>query len=113
MCIRDRLGLQDKLTLGNLDAKRDWGYAPDYTEAMWLMLQQDEPDDYVIATGEMHSVRDFLDAAGAHLGLDWEKHVEIDPRFFRPAEVDALCGDPSKARTKLGWQPATSFEELV
>ena len=80
---------------------------------MWLMLQQDEPDDYVIATGEMHSVRDFLDAAGGHLELDWERHVEIDPRYFRPAEVDALCGDPSKAKTQLGWEPATSFEQLV
>jgi GDPmannose 4,6-dehydratase len=107
------LGLRDKLSLGNLDAQRDWGYAPDYTDAMWRMLQQDEPDDYAIATGEMHSVRDFLNAAGEHLGLDWEKHVEIDPRYFRPAEVDALCGDPSKAREKLGWEPATSFAELV
>ena len=107
------LGLQDKLFLGNLDAKRDWGYAPDYTEAMWLMLQQEEPEDFVIATGEMHSVRDFLDVAGKHLGLDWEKHVEIEPRFFRPAEVDALCGDASKAKEKLGWEPVTSFDELV
>ncbi len=107
------LGLRESLTLGNLDAKRDWGYAPDYTEAMWLMLQQDQPDDYVIATGEMHSVRDFLNAAGKHLNLDWQKHVEIDPRFFRPAEVDALCGDPTKARERLGWEPKTSFEELV
>jgi len=107
------LGLQGKLFLGNLDAKRDWGYAPDYTEAMWLMLQQDEPEDFVIATGEMHSVRDFLDVAAAHLGIDWEKHVEIEPRYFRPAEVDALCGDPSKAKEKLGWEPATSFDELV
>ncbi len=107
------LGLRDRLSLGNLDAKRDWGYAPDYTEAMWMMLQQEEPDDYVIASGEMHSVRDFLDAAGRHLDLDWEKHVEIDPRFFRPAEVDALCGDPSKAREKLGWEASTSFEDLV
>jgi GDPmannose 4,6-dehydratase len=107
------LGLRDKLSLGNLDAQRDWGYAPDYTEAMWLMLQQDEPDDYAIATGEMHSVRDFLAAAGEHLGLDWEKHVEIDPRYFRPAEVDALRGDPAKAKEKLGWEPTTSFAELV
>ena len=107
------LGLRDKLTLGNLDAKRDWGYAPDYTEAMWRMLQQDEADDYVIATGEMHSVRDFLDTAGQHLGVDWEKHVEIDPRYYRPAEVDALCGDASKAREKLGWEATTSFDELV
>ena len=108
-----QLGLRDKLHLGNLDAKRDWGYAPDYTDAMWRMLQRDEPDDYVVATGEMHSVRDFLNTAGNHLGLDWEKHVEIDPRYFRPAEVDALCGDASKAREKLGWEPTTSFEELV
>jgi len=107
------LGLQDKLFLGNLDPKRDWGYAPDYTEAMWLMLQQEKPEDFVIATGEMHSVRDFLDVAGKHLDLDWEKHVEIEPRYFRPAEVDALCGDASKAKEKLGWEPATSFDELV
>jgi GDPmannose 4,6-dehydratase len=110
---RIQAGLQDKLYLGNLDAQRDWGYARDYTEAMWLMLQQDEPDDYVIATGDMHSVREFLDEACSHLGLDWEKHVEIDPRYYRPAEVDALCGDPSKAKAKLGWEPATSFTELV
>ena len=110
---RIQAGLQDKLFLGNLDAQRDWGYAKDYTEAMWLMLQQDEPDDYVIATGEMHSVREFLDEACTHLGLDWEKHVEIDPRYYRPAEVDALCGDPSKAKAKLGWEPATGFRELV
>lgn len=107
------LGLRDKITLGNLEAKRDWGYAPDYTEAMWLMLQQEEPDDYVIATGEMHSVRDFLNAAGNHLGLDWERHVETDPRYFRPAEVDALCGDASKAKEGLGWEAKTSFEDLV
>jgi GDPmannose 4,6-dehydratase len=107
------LGLQDKLYLGNLDAKRDWGYAPDFTDAMWRMLQQDEPDDYVIATGEMNSVRDFLDEASAHLGLDWHGHVEIDPKYYRPAEVDALCGDPSKAREKLGWEPKVTFKELV
>ena len=107
------LGLRDKLILGNLDAKRDWGYAPDYTDAMWWMLQQDEADDYVIATGEIHSVRDFLDTAGKHLGLDWERHVEIDERYFRPAEVDALCGDASKAKERLGWESKTSFEELV
>jgi GDPmannose 4,6-dehydratase len=107
------LNLREKLTLGNLDAKRDWGYAPDYTEGMWRMLQQDEPDDYVIATGEMHSVREFLDAAAKHLGLDWERHVEIGPRYFRPAEVDALCGDASKAKERLGWEAKTSFEELV
>src|SRR6266545_2070957 len=92
------LGLQDKLYLGNLDAQRDWGYAPDYTDAMWRIVQQDEPDDYVIATGEMHSVRDFLDEACQCLGMDWEQVVEIDPKYYRPAEVDALCGDASKAR---------------
>jgi GDPmannose 4,6-dehydratase len=110
---RIQAGLQEKLYLGNLDAKRDWGYAPDYTDAMWRMLQADEPDDYVIATGEMHSVRDFLDAAAEHLGLDWNKHVGIDPRYYRPAEVDALCGDASKAREKLGWEPTVTFNELV
>ncbi len=108
-----KLGLRDRLVLGNLDAKRDWGYAPDFTEAMWLMLQQDEPDDYVIATGEIHSVRDFLDAAARHLELDWERFVEIDARYFRPAEVDALCGDASKARDRLDWTPTTSFDGLV
>jgi len=108
-----RLGLQDKLYLGNLDAKRDWGYAPDFTDAMWRMLQQDEPGDYVIATGEMHSVRDFLDEAAAHLGMDWSDHVEIDPKYFRPAEVDALCGDATKAREQLGWEPMVTFSELV
>jgi GDPmannose 4,6-dehydratase len=107
------LGLQDKLFLGNLDARRDWGYAPDFTDAMWRMLQQDEPDDYVIATGESHSVRDFLDEAAAHLGLEWHGHVEIDPKYYRPAEVDALCGDASKAREKLGWEPTVTFKELV
>lgn len=106
-------GLRNKVTLGNLDAKRDWGYAPDYTDAMWRMLQREDPDDYVIATGEMHSVRDFLDTAGSHLELDWERHVEIDPRYFRPAEVNALCGDASKAKEKLGWEATTSFEDLV
>jgi GDPmannose 4,6-dehydratase len=107
------LGLQDKLFLGNLDAKRDWGYAPDYTDAMWRMLQQDEPDDYVIATGEMHTVREFLDESAAVLGMDWAKHVEFDPRYLRPAEVDALQGDPSKAKEKLGWVPETTFKDLV
>jgi GDPmannose 4,6-dehydratase len=106
-------GLQDKLYLGNLDAKRDWGYAKEYVEAMWLMLQQDQPDDYVIATNETHSVREFLEAAFAHAGLDWRKHVEIDENYFRPAEVDLLIGDYSKARQKLGWQPKTTFSELV
>ena len=106
-------GLQDKLYLGNLDAKRDWGYAKEYVEAMWLMLQQDKPDDYVIATGEMHSVREFLEAAFAHVGLDWKKHVEIDPRYYRPAEVDLLIGDCSKAKKQLGWEPRTKFADLV
>jgi GDPmannose 4,6-dehydratase len=107
------LGLQDKLFMGNLDAKRDWGYAPDYTDAMWRMLQQDEPDDYVIATGEMHTVREFLDESAAILDMDWEKVVEFDPRYLRPAEVDALEGDPSKAKAKLGWTPTTTFKDLV
>lgn len=104
---------QDKLYLGNLDSKRDWGYAKDYVEAMRLMLQQDNPDDYVIATGETHSVREFLDEAFGLVGLDWKKYVEIDPRYYRPAEVDLLLGDPTKARKKLGWQPKTTFKELV
>jgi GDPmannose 4,6-dehydratase len=107
------LGLQDKLYLGNLDARRDWGYAPDFTDAMWRIVQQDEPDDYVIATGEMHSVRDFLDEAGECLNMDWQEVVEIDPKYYRPAEVDALCGDASKAREKLGWEPKVTFKELV
>ena len=104
---------QDKLYLGNLDSKRDWGYAKDYVEAMWLMLQQEKPDDYVIATGETHSVREFLDEAFGLVGLDWKKYVEIDPRYYRPAEVDLLLGDPTKAKEKLGWQPKTTFKELV
>jgi GDPmannose 4,6-dehydratase len=108
-----KLGLQNKLYLGNLDAKRDWGHAKDFVEAMWLMLQQDEPDDYVIATGETHSVREFLDEAFGHLDLDWKQFVEIDPRYFRPAEVDLLIGDASKARRKLGWEPKITFKELV
>ena len=106
-------GLQKKLYLGNLDAKRDWGYAKEYVEAMWLMLQQDTPDDYVIATGETHSVREFCEEAFRHVGLDWEQYVEIDPRYFRPAEVDLLIGDASKAEKKLGWKPKTHFKELV
>ncbi len=106
-------GLQDKLFLGNLDAKRDWGYAKEYVEAMWLMLQQDKPDDYVIATNETHSVREFLESAFARVGLDWKKFVEIDPRYHRPAEVDLLIGDYSKARHQLGWEPKTKFVELV
>ena len=104
---------QDKLYLGNLDSKRDWGYAEDYVEAMWLMLQQEKPDDYVIATGETHSVREFLDEAFGLVGLDWKKYVEIDPRYYRPAEVDLLLGDPTKAKEKLGWKPKTTFKELV
>jgi GDPmannose 4,6-dehydratase len=108
-----RAGLQDRLYLGNLDAKRDWGYAPDYVEAMWLMQQTDQPGDYVVATGETHSVREFVERAFAHAGLDWERHVEIDPRYFRPAEVDVLLGDYSKARERLGWEPRVRFEELV
>jgi GDPmannose 4,6-dehydratase len=108
-----KLGLQDELALGNLDAERDWGYAKDYVEAMWLMLQQDEPEDYVIATGEAHSVRELVQVAFEHVGLDPDKHVRIDPRFLRPAEVEHLVGDYSKAREKLGWQPRTSFEEMI
>ncbi len=110
---RIRAGLQDKLYLGNLDARRDWGFAGDYVEAMWLMLQQDQPEDYVIATGESHSVREFLDEAFGCLGLDWQRFVEQDPRYFRPAEVDALLGDAAKAREKLGWKPRLTFKELV
>ena len=106
-------GLQDKLFLGNLEARRDWGYAKEYVEAMWLMLQQERPDDYVIATNETHSVREFLEAAFTHAGLDWAKHVEIDPRYYRPAEVDLLIGDYGKARKKLGWEPRTRFADLV
>ncbi|RME81885.1 MAG: NAD-dependent epimerase/dehydratase family protein, partial [Zetaproteobacteria bacterium] len=123
------LGLQKRLYLGNLDAKRDWGHARDYVEAMWLMLQQDEPDDYVIATGEQHTVREFVEVAASFLG--WEVHwegegveekgytqdgrciVEVDPRYFRPAEVDSLCGDATKAREKLGWRPRVGFKDLV
>ena len=110
---RIKLGRQDKLFLGNLDAKRDWGYAKDYVEAMWMMLQHDRPDDYVIATGETHSVREFLDEAFGHLDLDWKKYVEIDPRYFRPTEVDLLLGDASKARKTLGWKPRVLFKDLV
>jgi GDPmannose 4,6-dehydratase len=106
-------GLQEKLYLGNLDAKRDWGFAGDYVEAMWLMLQQGAPDDYVVATGECYSVRDFVDAAFGEAGLSPGKHVAVDPRYFRPTEVDALQGDSAKARSKLGWRPKTSFKELV
>jgi GDPmannose 4,6-dehydratase len=106
-------GLQDKLYLGNLDAQRDWGYAPEYVEAMWLMLQQDQPDDYVIATGETHSVQEFLEEAFSYAGLDWREYVGNDPRYYRPAEVDLLVGDASKARKVLGWQPKTRFKDLV
>jgi GDPmannose 4,6-dehydratase len=109
-----RLGKRDKLRLGNLDAKRDWGYAKDYVEAMWLMLHQDEPDDYVIATGETHSVRECVEIAFDQAGVpDWERYVEIDPSLLRPAEVDLLVGDASKARRVLGWEPRTTFEELI
>jgi len=108
-----RAGLQDKLYLGNLDSKRDWGYAKEYVEAMWLMLQQDKPDDYVIATNETHSIREFLDIAFGHAGLDWKKHVEIDQRYYRPTEVELLIGDYSKARRQLGWEPKTKFAELT
>jgi GDPmannose 4,6-dehydratase len=106
-------GLDDKLYLGNLDARRDWGYAKEYVEAMWLMLQQEQPDNYVIATGETHSIRDLLDEAFGYAGLDWKKHVDIDPRYYRPAEVDLLIGDASKAKEKLGWTPKVRFKELV
>ena len=108
-----KLGLQKELYLGNLDSKRDWGYAKDYVEAMWLMLQQENADDYVIATGATHSVKDWVKASFDCLGLDWEKYVKIDPRFIRPAEVDLLIGDSSKARNVLGWQPKVDFEGLV
>jgi GDPmannose 4,6-dehydratase len=111
---RISLGLQDHLTLGNLDPMRDWGYAPDFVEAMWLMLQQDEPDDYVIATGEMHSIREFLDSAFECIGvIDWTPFVKQDERYMRPAEVNELCGDASKAKWELGWRPSVSFKELV
>jgi GDPmannose 4,6-dehydratase len=110
---RIKLGLDDELRLGNLDARRDWGWAPDYVRAMWLMLQQDQPDDYVIATGETHSVREFVEQAFDHVGLDWQDYVVQDERFMRPAEVDLLVGDPSKAREQLGWQPEVGFQELV
>jgi GDPmannose 4,6-dehydratase len=108
-----KFGLQDKLFLGNLDAKRDWGFAGDYVEGMWLMMQQDEPDDYVLATGETHSIRELLDIAFEAVEIDWKKHVEIDPRYFRPAEVDLLLGDATKAREKLGWRPRVGFKELI
>jgi GDPmannose 4,6-dehydratase len=111
---RIKLGLQDTISLGNLEAKRDWGYAPDYVEGMWLMLQQDEPDDYVLATEESHSIKDFLKIAFDEVGINnWDEYIVIDPRFYRPAEVDVLIGDSSKAKDKLGWKCKTSFEELV
>src|SRR5262249_837570 len=110
---RIKLGLQSKLFLGNLDARRDWGYAGDYVEAMWLMMQAQTPDDFLIATGESHSVREFVELVFAKLDLDWREYVAIDPRYFRPAEVDLLHGDASKARKVLGWAPKVSFKELV
>jgi GDPmannose 4,6-dehydratase len=110
---RIKQGHAKELVLGNLEAKRDWGYAPDYVEAMWMMLQQDEPDDFVIATGDAHSVQEFAEEAFAYVGLDWREHVRSDSMYFRPAEVDALQGDSTKARTKLGWKPRVEFKELV
>ena len=110
---RIKLGLQEKLYLGNLDARRDWGYSKEYVEMMWLMLQADEPDDFVVATNETHSVKDFCIAAFEHVGLNWENHVEYDARYERPAEVDLLIGDPAKAKEKLGWEPKVRFKELV
>jgi GDPmannose 4,6-dehydratase len=106
-------GLQDKLYLGNLDSKRDWGYAKEYVEAMWRMLQQDKPDDYVIATGETHTIREFCEIAFGHVGLEWQKFVDFDQRYLRPAEVDILIGDPLKAKRVLGWEAKTKFRELV
>jgi len=110
---RIKMGLANELRLGNLDAKRDWGFAGDYVEAMWLMLQQSEPDDYVVATGETHSVREFVELAFGAAGLDWKKYVVLDPKFLRPAEVELLVGDPAKAKKKLGWAPKVSFQELI
>ncbi len=110
---RIQAGLQEKLYLGNLDARRDWGYAPEYVEAMWLMLQMEKPDDYVIATGETHTIREFLDESFGHVGIDWKPLVDIDPRYYRPAEVDLLIGDASKAKRQLNWAPKTNFKELV
>lgn len=110
---RIKMGLQDKLFLGNLEAKRDWGHAEDYVEAMWLMLQQSEPDDYVVATSEAHSVKEFVERVFGRLGLNWQHYVEVDPRYFRPTEVEYLLGDPSKAKSKLGWQPKVTLDELV
>jgi GDPmannose 4,6-dehydratase len=110
---RIKIGLQEKLYLGNLEAKRDWGFAGDYVEAMWLMLQQEHPDDFVIATGESHSVRELVETAFAYVDLDWQKYVFVDPRYFRPSEVDHLQGDARKARDQLGWTPSVRFSTLV
>jgi GDPmannose 4,6-dehydratase len=110
---RIKLGLAQELRLGNLEAKRDWGFAGDYVEAMWLMLQQDEPDDYVVATGETHTVRELVETAFGHAGLDWKKYVVQDPALVRPAEVDLLIGSPEKARRKLGWRPRVDFGQLI
>jgi GDPmannose 4,6-dehydratase len=110
---RIKYGVQQKLFLGNLDARRDWGYAPDYVRAMWLMLQQEKPDDYVVGTGEAHTVREFVELAFASADLDWREYVEVDPRYFRPAEVDYLCADASKARSVLDWEPTVTFMGLV
>ena len=108
-----KMGLQDKLILGSLDSKRDWGYAKDYVRAMWLMLQQDAPEDYVIATGVEHSVRECVEIAFDHVGIDWQKHVETDPKFVRPVELYRLVGDATKARTQLNWAPTVTFEEMI
>jgi GDPmannose 4,6-dehydratase len=110
---RIKLGVQDKLVLGNLDAMRDWGYAGDFIKATWLMLQQDRPDDYVVATGVKHSVRQLVELAFSHVGLDWRDHIVTDPKLFRPAEINTLRGDASKARAVLGWEPKVSFDELI
>ncbi len=110
---RIKLGLTDSLHLGNLDAKRDWGFSGDYVRAMWLMLQQDRAEDYVVATGETHTVQRLVELAFSHAGLDWKKHVKVDQRFIRPAEVDLLIGDPSRARSELGWTPEVGFEQLI
>lgn len=110
---RIKYGLENKLYLGNLEAKRDWGYAPEYVQVMWLMLQQERPEDFVIATGETHSVKEFLEEAFAYADLDWQEHVEIDPQYFRPTEVELLQGDAGKAKEKLGWEPKVTFKELV
>jgi GDPmannose 4,6-dehydratase len=110
---RIKLGMQDKLLLGNLDAQRDWGFAGDYVRAMWMMLQQDKADDYVIATGVSHSVKNLVEAAFGHIGLDWQKYVRTDPALIRPAEVDHLIGDAAKAKKAFGWKPSISFEQLV